>query len=614
MASVLHLIIIPPFLAVVCYMFGSILNITREKCIRERIITGFIGVLAVFQVIALPFMYYETNFTPLYIICICFLVLITVVFIYFVVSKRVFIPQKSSIVFWIKRKSKSEVALWALILLLIAFQIFNILYLQHSDYDDSYYLAQTNTVLETNYLMNIEPTTGIEVFDQMVTYKLVGHEVLLAVLAKLFNVNVGFLCHMVLPIFMVSLHYVIVFSLGKEIRHKYKQLFMLLCICVNFFAFFSGASASAFLSDRIWQGKAVLSNIILPILLFEFCKIFKKKEVSYKTILVLALVLWAGFCTTTVGLYLIPIAYFTYTVVFFCVHKNIKNSLKLCIPVLLCIPFVVVKFVSLLSADFFGDSNAFSTTYWASFLTKYLNDNYIIAMFLVVAIIYIWRKGSKLEKMVAVYSPCVLFLTFANPLLFSVISKYVTGQDVYWRIFWLPQFRYIVVIAMLIYIFENIGRKFVSTVVMIFLIAGTGKYIFEQPHYVERENRYKLSDTTIWISDKIIEEKSGEDNYLLIPDNYSFEVRQYTGKVKLVWGRYSQAFYSENDLFSLQQLYNQLYKDKNWNADILEQKLDNFHVNYIFLYNDSLEVNELPNNFKPILEKEDYTLFKVENN
>ena len=119
MASVLHLIIIPPFLAVVCYMFGSILNITREKCIRERIITGFIGVLAVFQVIALPFMYYETNFTPLYIICICFLVLITVVFIYFVVSKRVFIPQKSSIVFWIKRKSKSEVALWALILFLI---------------------------------------------------------------------------------------------------------------------------------------------------------------------------------------------------------------------------------------------------------------------------------------------------------------------------------------------------------------------------------------------------------------------------------------------------------------------------------------------------------------
>ena len=62
---------------------------------------------------------------------------------------------------------------------LIAFQLFYVLYYQHSDADDSYYVAQISTIIDTNYLMDIEPTTGIDAFEQLPTYKLIGHEVLL---------------------------------------------------------------------------------------------------------------------------------------------------------------------------------------------------------------------------------------------------------------------------------------------------------------------------------------------------------------------------------------------------------------------------------------------------
>lgn len=619
MASVLHLIIIPPFLAVVCYMFGSILSIKSRKNTGERMILGLIGILALFQFVALPFMYFETCFTPLYILCICFLVLIIAMYILLVIKRKISFALKEELLIGYKNKTKEKMLLWLFIIILVALHVFNIMYFQRSDPDDAYYLAQTNTVLDTNYLMNIEPSTGLDNFTQMITYKLVGHEVLLAVIAKLFCVNVAFLCHMVLPVFMVPLHYVIVYTLGKEIKVSYKEIFVILCTFVNLFACFSGASASAFLSYRIWQGKAVLASVILPVLLLEFWKIYKKRSVSNHVLLVLILLLWAGFCTTTVGLYLIPIAYFAYTATYFLTYRDIKNSFRLCIPIVFCIPFVIVKFVSLLSVNYFGESNDFTTTYWTSLFSKYLKGlqtsqpNYIMAIFFLIAIIYIWKKGNKIEKMISVYAPGVLFLTFANPLFFPIISKYITGKEVYWRIFWLPQFRYIVIIAMLIYISENLVRKFMSTLVMILLISGSGDYVFKEPRYTERENRYKISDEVVWVSDEIITENDEDNNYLLIPDDFSYEVRQYTGKVRLVWGRYAHVFYSERDFKLLQNLYEQLYDEKKWNDDVIEKRMQYFHVNYVFLYNDSLKSNEIPDSFEKVFQKSNFTLFKIVN-
>lgn len=617
MVNILNLLLIPLLLWLICYMFGSILTWKRESTVFERLILGLIGFMALFQLVALPFMYYEACFTPLYVLSVSFIVVVICVFIVFCVRKKIknnFIKRR---LFLYEQRTKTKVLLWAGIVSLIIFQIFCILYFQHSDGDDAYYLAQTNTVLETNYLMNIEPTTGIDAFEQMAAYKLVGHEVLLAVIAKLFHVNVAFLCHMVFPIFMIPLHYVIVYELAKTIKYKYKELFVLLSAFINLFACISGASAGAFLSDRIWQGKAILVSILLPVLLLKFGEIYESRKVSKWSIFTLILILWAGFCSTSVGLYLIPIAYFMYTATFFFTYKDIKNSLKLCFPIVLCLPFVFIKRLSLFAQNFSGEQTSSDITYFSSFFEKYLGEfhdsspNYIMAIFFMIAVIYIWKKGSKLEKMVAVYAPIVLFLTFANPLFFSIISSYVTGGSVYWRLFWLPQFRYIVVIAMLIYISEDFKRKNISILVMLLLIAGTGDYVFEEQRYTDRVNRYKISDRVVWISEEIIREDDEENNYLLIPDPYSFEVRQYTGKVRLVWGRYAKIFYSESDSMLLDTLYSLLYEDKEWNTEWLEEKLKYLHVNYVFVYKDSLINNEMPDGFEELFQKDDYVLFKV---
>lgn len=615
MINALQLVIIPPVLWAICYMFGSMLDFKSEKNTGERIVVGLIIIMALFQAVALPFMYYETSVSPLYMICIGFCIAVIVAYIVLFVKNKEWCNIKRKLLVLCHSASKKKILIWGGLIALILFQVFYVIYYQHADEDDSYYIAQINTVLETNRLMDIEPTTGIDSFKQLATYKLIGHEVLLSLIAKFFHANAAFLCHMVMPIVMIPIHYLIVYELAKVIKPKYKEIFFLLCLFVNAFSAFSGATSSAFLFYRIWQGKAVLVSILLPFMMLEFLKIYQERNVSYKKLMVLIAVLWAGFFTTTVGLYLIPIIYFVYTAAYFFSFKDFKNSFKLCIPVLLSLPFVFVKFTTFLSQDYFNgmDTYEVAVTYGSALFEKLLyNDKgWIWVIFFVFSNIYIWKKGTQIEKMISTYASIILFLTFANPLLMDIVVKYVTGESVYWRIFWLFQFRYIVVIAMIIYISEEPRRKLMSTLVMLFLIAGSGEYFFQDTHFHDRGNRYKISDRAVWISDEIIAENDDENNYLLIPGYYSWEIRQYTGKVRLVWGRYAHHFYSEEDFAALEVLYHQLYESKAWNSNRLDEQLEYFHVNYVYLDKEALESNKLPEDFELVFEKDDYVLYKV---
>lgn len=621
MISVLGLLIIPPVLWLICYMLGSILFLKEKSSFSEKLGIGFLTILALFQIVALPFMYYETNFFSLYILCIFTALLLCVIFVVLLIKKQIVIPIISELKELKKKCTVKKILIWCSIVGLIVLHIFLILYFQHSDPDDAYYLAQTNTILDTNYILNVEPSTGIENFEGMATtpaYKLVGYEVLIAVIAKVFHVNVAFLCHMIFPLFLIPIHYVIVYELAKLIDINNKDIFLLLCIFVNLFSSWSGASASTFLSYKIWQGKAVLVSLILPALLIIFWKIYQEKRLSNKNLFILIVILWAGFCSTSVGLYLIPIAYFAYTVSFLFTYKDIKNSFRLCIPIIICLPFVIVKLKVLLAQSFLSNVDKLgASSYFSSLFSKYLKGlqssepNYMFAVFFIIAIIYIWKQGNKIEKMVCVYSPIVLFLTFINPVFFPIVSNYITGNAVYWRLFWLPQFRYIVVIALILYISKDYERKAASILITILLISGSGGFLFKEPYFHERTNRYKLSDRVVWIADKIIAENDKNNNYLLIPGYYSYEVRQYTGKVRLVWGRYADSCYEEEDYKLLELLYNQLYELKVWNPEVLKKRLEYFHVNYVYIPDDALHYNEVPENLEKFYKKDEYTVFKV---
>ena len=160
----------------------------------NNIIAGYVICAGLFHIISTPFMYYELSFSPLVYICIAYSVVIIAAYIILKIKEektlfeRVRLPEKNAI-------QKDKVWLGLSIVFIIAFQIFYVVYYQHTDIDDSYYLAQINTIIHTNKISAIDPASGIAELNFNPQYKMVSYEVLMSFIVRLFHVNTAFFMH-----------------------------------------------------------------------------------------------------------------------------------------------------------------------------------------------------------------------------------------------------------------------------------------------------------------------------------------------------------------------------------------------------------------------------------
>ena len=275
----LDLIIIPVFLLSVCVCTGYvILNVVKKDYSFTKIIfTGYIFCIGVFHLIAIPFMFFHLSFLPLYYLSIGYFIIVILCALYLIYKNRFGHKVKKKVLDCrnLIYKEKWKFILLVIIGICIIYQVIWVVYFQHTDIDDSYYLAEINSILQTNKIHSVEPASGIEGFNFQQQYALVSYEVLLSIIVKLFHVNTAFFAHTILPIFLIPLHYIVIYSIGKTIRNDVAEIFTLLyCMC-NLFSGYSGYSQGAFLLFRIWQGKAVMINIVIPILLLWFMQLYK---------------------------------------------------------------------------------------------------------------------------------------------------------------------------------------------------------------------------------------------------------------------------------------------------------------------------------------------------
>ena len=66
-----------------------------------------------------------------------------------------------------------------------------------------------------------------------------------------------------------GIYYLIGYELFEK-KHKSALLFVLIMSIINIYGNYSIRTTFSFLLFRIWQGKAVLCNIILPLLIYLF--------------------------------------------------------------------------------------------------------------------------------------------------------------------------------------------------------------------------------------------------------------------------------------------------------------------------------------------------------
>ena len=282
---------LPVFFMVLCYITGDLVQalFNVKKGIALKVLTGFVILLCLFHITSLPFMYNDWPFTTLYMLYLCELISIIIVYCIISVCKRR-IPLQDDLAGI--RKAAADIAskhwwhfiLWAAAIALIIWQIATVILQVSFNIDDNFYVAESVTILSRDRLMTVLPSSGIEGSVFPATYILVSWETFIAALSKLFVVSPAVLCHSILPALLIPLHYMAYYVAGREISRQKTGMFLLFVTLLNFACGPSTYDQGAFLTLRIWQGKAVLVNILLPLILYVFLRVTKTGKLFVRNI------------------------------------------------------------------------------------------------------------------------------------------------------------------------------------------------------------------------------------------------------------------------------------------------------------------------------------------
>lgn len=638
--------ILPVFFVILCYIAGDLVQMLFhvKKGIALKVLSGFVILLCLFHLTSLPFMYNDWPFTTLYNLYLCELICVIITYcILSVVNRRIPLADDlkglRSAILDTARHRWFHFLLWAAAAALIVWHIaFVILHVSYN-VDDNFYVSESVTILSRNRLMDVLPACGIEGSVFPATYILVSWETFLAVLSRLFQVTPAVLCHSVIPALLLPLHYMAFYLAGREIVRKKSAAFLLFVLFLNFVCGPTTYNQGAFLTLRIWQGKAVFVNILLPLLLYAFLRITKKARLSLPDIFLLFSILLASQAATTVGVYLAPVLYGVYAVAFLIIRRKWKAFFKLLIPAAAITPFVLWKIGILLSAGTLDDLSAGTGVYsrpFSEIALRFFGFSLVPLLFLLAIVILALRLKKGPEKALRFFfliSTALMIVFLINPFTMPFVEKYITGTGVYWRLFWLLQTT-IVISAGFALLCEI--PKLTAARVSLFLFLScvlllSGRSIMKDEDIREGfDDPSKVSASVIGIANavngdllseapRITEEELKEkkrESVLLLPRTLSLELRQYDDISLIYYAYYSNNYYAYQtyeEVLELQSLYNTLYRKKIWQANELYDSAALLGIDYVAIETQTAQENRLriPTRFEKVYSDRYYTLYKT---
>ena len=327
---------------------GLIVNryIDREnRGIGVAYISGFLTLLAAFQLIAVPVVFMDP--WGFGIIVKVFTIAATLL-TGFGVIETLHLWRRDGKVFsksiGLKEAGKIEKTQWSVVLLLIAFQVLMAVTHASFDGDDAYYVVQSVITEETNTLYRILPYTGLGTSLDM-RHSMAVFPLWIAYIARMSGIHATIVSHTILPVVLIPLTYMIYYEIGKKLfKEKKEQLptYMIFICMLHVFGNVSIYSNATFFLMRTWQGKSMLANVVIPgifmILLWIFEGEPEKRSKRNGMWVLLALINIVAAMMSTASVFLNTFLIAVMAVVFSVQEKNIKILFKMAA---CCIPCVV---------------------------------------------------------------------------------------------------------------------------------------------------------------------------------------------------------------------------------------------------------------------------------
>ena len=304
-------------------IFGAYINqsIFQSRLSKFSIYpVGLTFMLAVFYIPVIAAYFMKIAFLK-------FVVLISIVYFITAICFLVALRKKTDLYgFFSIKLSFSKTTLAAILLIVI--QTIVLAIFTYNDPDDSFYLSTATTTLYTNTINQFDPTTGFP-FDHIFTRVVFSpFPVYIAYISSLSGVHPTIIAHTIFPIVFIPASYLAVYLIGLEILGNTKKAitFILFLSAINLFSAYSSKNSSIYLIGRIWQGKSILANLMLPMLFLSL--FFISKEAKNRYYIFAFIVIFASILSSTSSVFLGPLMILAYSLTSSFLSKSVREAFK----------------------------------------------------------------------------------------------------------------------------------------------------------------------------------------------------------------------------------------------------------------------------------------------
>lgn len=263
------LLFIPVFVGSVVVRWSGI-----DKSLTNSYIFGFVSIWALIQLITVPLVLLKADFRVV--------VLLVIVWIVGMIAYSV--HKKCCPQMMIETQTTGQKGAVIAMLFMIAAVMITSLLLQHTDADDSRFVVNAVDIIKTNKMFLSNPATGefLGIWKGELTKDVTSPwAVYIAFLSKITGIHPTIMAHTIMPISLLVMAYCVFWLLSKEFFGQditSRSFFVIVMVLLNVYGYYSLYGAETFMMTRIWQGKAVVASVGIPILLLEFLWIYKENN------------------------------------------------------------------------------------------------------------------------------------------------------------------------------------------------------------------------------------------------------------------------------------------------------------------------------------------------
>ena len=334
------LIIVPEILGLLVTRF------MKNRNVLLNFLMGYIAQFAVLQLIAVPMIFLKLQYKVLlysWTSIISILTIISFVINFKNIRKNIINFAKN---FKVKDIfSKSNILVFLAVLLILTQVIVSAIF-THNDADDAFYIGTAVTTIHENNMYRVSPENGYYYGQIPSRYILSPFSIYLAIVSSIVRISPVIVAHSVLQPLFISLTYIVYILIAEQLFKKDKNdmsLFLIFLSIIFVFGNISTRTNFTVMFLRIWQGKAILANIILPTLwlIFSYCI----KENNFINWFSMFLIILAGCLVSEMSLIIAPLSLMLLSFVFAVKDKKIKYILKSMACIIPCLIYLIIYIV-----------------------------------------------------------------------------------------------------------------------------------------------------------------------------------------------------------------------------------------------------------------------------